>query len=56
MKECARPPFRCISVSQRTNHDVSDYPRRGKRLFRNKNLTFNMVDLTVIDRPFGAKT
>ena len=47
-------PFRCISVSQRTNHDVSDYPRRGKRLFRNKNLTYNMVDLTVIDRPFGA--
>jgi len=48
--------FRCISVSQCTNHDVSDYPRRGKRLFRNKNLTFNLVDLTVIDRPFGAKT
>lgn len=47
-------PFRCIAVSQRNNHDVSDYPRRGKRLFRNKNLTYNMVDLGVIDRPFGA--
>ncbi|MCV6595355.1 MAG: cupin domain-containing protein [Silicimonas sp.] len=47
-------PFRCIAVCQRSNHDVSDYPRRGKRLFRNKNLTYNMVDLTVIDRPFGA--
>jgi len=48
-------PLRCIVVSQRKEHDVSDYPRRGKRLFRNKNLTWNMVDLTVIDRPFGAK-
>ena len=48
--------LRCIAVSQRKNHDVSDYPRRGKRLFRNQNLTWNMVDLTVIDRPFGAKT
>ncbi|MEL7150258.1 MAG: cupin domain-containing protein [Pseudomonadota bacterium] len=48
--------LRCISVRQRKNHDVSDYPRLGKRLFRNKDLTWNMVDLTVIDRPFGAKT
>ena len=55
-KNTSSEPFRCIAVSQCTNHDVSDYPRRGKRLFRNKNLTFNMVDLTVIDRPFGAKT
>lgn len=48
--------LRCIIVSQRKNHDVSDYPRRGKRLFRNKDLTWNLVDLTVIDRPFGART
>ncbi|MEM6385782.1 MAG: cupin domain-containing protein [Pseudomonadota bacterium] len=48
--------LRCITVRQRKNHDVSDYPRLGKRLYRNKDLTWNMVDLTVIDRPFGAKT
>lgn len=53
-KNTGTGPFRCISVSQRKSHDVSDYPRRGKRLFRNKDLTFNLVDLTVIDRPFGA--
>ena len=53
-KNTGTAPFRCISVSQRKDHDVSDYPRRGKRLFRNKDLTFNLVDLTVIDRPFGA--
>lgn len=56
LKNTGDVPFRCISVTQRANHDVSDYPRMGKRLFRNKNLTWNMVDLTVIDRPFGAKT
>ena len=56
LKNTGDGPFRCIAVTQRMNHDVSDYPRMGKRLFRNKNLTWNMVDLTVIDRPFGAKT
>lgn len=49
-------PLRCIAVSQRKHHDVSDYPRRGKRLYRNKDLTWNLVDLSVIDRPFGART
>ena len=48
--------MRCITVSQRKAHDVSDYPRKGKRLFRNKDLTWNMVDVTVIDRPFGSRT
>jgi len=48
--------FRCIVVSQRKDHDVSDYPRCGKRLFRNRGLTWNLVDIGVIDRPFGAKT
>lgn len=56
LKNTGSGTLRCIAVSQRQNHDVSDYPRCGKRLFRNKNLTWNMVDVTVIDRPFGAKT
>ena len=56
LKNTGEEILKCIVVSQRKNHDVSDYPRRGKRLFRNKDLTWNLVDLTVIDRPFGAKT
>lgn len=56
LKNTGEETLRCIIVSQRNNHDVSDYPRRGKRLFRNKDLTWNLVDLAVIDRPFGAKT
>lgn len=56
LKNTGEDVLKCIIVSQRKNHDVSDYPRRGKRLFRNKDLTWNLVDLTVIDRPFGART
>lgn len=56
LKNTGTGPLRCIIVSQRKHHDVSDYPRKGKRLFRNKDLTWNLVDLTVIDRPFGART
>ena len=56
LKNTGDSTLRCIMVSQRRDHDVSDYPRLGKRLFRNKNLTWNLVDVNVIDRPFGAKT
>ncbi len=56
LKNSGTDTLRCIVVSQRKQHDVSDYPRKGKRLFRNKDLTWNLVDLTVIDRPFGART
>ncbi len=56
LKNTGSSVLRCIIVSQRKDHDVSDYPRKGKRLFRNKDLTWNLVDVAVIDRPFGAKT
>ena len=56
LKNTGSSVLRCIIVSQRKHHDVSDYPRKGKRLFRNKELTWNLVDVNVIDRPFGAKT
>ncbi len=56
LKNTGDQPLRCISVSQRKDHDVSDYPRVGKRLYRNRDLTWNLVDLSVIDRPFGSKT
>lgn len=55
LKNTGNDVLQCIVVSQRKSHDVSDYPRLGKRLFRNQDLTWNLVDLTVIDRPFGAK-
>ena len=50
-------PFRCIVVGQRLNHDVADYPRLKKRLFRNKGLKWNLVDLDDVEEPVaGRKT
>jgi len=49
--------FRCIVAGQRLPHDVSDYPRQGKRLFRNAGLPWNLVDQDAIAEPVaGAKT
>lgn len=36
--------FRCIVVGQRLPHDVGDYPRKAKRIFRNEGLPWTLVD------------
>ncbi|NBD28486.1 MAG: cupin domain-containing protein [Alphaproteobacteria bacterium] len=36
--------FRCIVVGQRLPHDVGDYTRKGKRIFRNEGLPWTLVD------------
>ncbi len=43
--------LRCLVVGQRLNHDVADYPDKGKRIFRNTGLAWNLVDLDAIDEP-----
>lgn len=49
-------PLRCLVVGQRLTHDVGDYPRRGKRLYRNAG-AWDMVDLEdVVDPKAGAAT
>ncbi|WP_116087072.1 cupin domain-containing protein [Tropicimonas sp. IMCC34011] len=48
--------LRCIVVGERLAHDVVDYPRLGKRLYRNRGLAWNVVDHDAIDEPkAGAK-
>lgn len=48
--------FRCIVVGQRLPHDVGDYTRLGKRIFRNEGLEWNLVDHTDIgSTTAGAK-
>ena len=37
-------PLKCIVVGQRTDHDVADYPKLQKRLFRNKGMRWHLVD------------
>lgn len=48
--------LRCIVVGQRLAHDVADYPRLKKRIYRNDGLAWNLVDLSAIAEPrAGAK-
>ncbi len=48
-------PLRCIVVGQRLAHDVSEYPKLGKRLFRNGTLPWNLVDVAGISEPNAGK-
>ncbi|AFV00193.1 cupin domain-containing protein [Simiduia agarivorans] len=46
--------LRCIVVGQRLAHDVVDYPRQHKRLFRNAGLPWDLVDSRQIVDPKRA--
>ncbi|SPF77585.1 cupin domain-containing protein [Pseudoprimorskyibacter insulae] len=47
--------FRAIVVGQRLEHDVGDYTRLGKRIYRQIGLPWNLVDIADIDEPQGGK-
>jgi len=41
--------FRCLVVGQRLAHDVGDYPRQGKRLFRQDGLPWQLVNIADVE-------
>ncbi|MEJ6388154.1 cupin domain-containing protein [Gymnodinialimonas ulvae] len=48
--------LRILVMGQRLDHDVADYARQKKRIFRNKGLEYALVDHDAISHPvFGAK-
>lgn len=47
--------LKCIVVGQRLEHDVADYPDKGKRIFRNRGLKWNLVDLEQIEEPVAGR-
>ena len=47
-------PLVCLVVGERRAHDVVDYPRRGKRLYRQVGLPWNLVDVDAIETPEGG--
>ena len=56
IKNTGAAVFRCIVVGQRLPHDVGDYPKLGKRIYRNAGMKWNLVDLENISEPqAGAK-
>jgi uncharacterized cupin superfamily protein len=56
IKNTGTEVFRCIVVGQRLPHDVGDYTRLGKRIYRNEGLEWNLVDHDAIgSTTAGAK-
>lgn len=47
--------LKCIVVGQRLDHDVGEYPKLNKRIYRNKNMPWNLVDLDQIEEPVVDK-
>ncbi len=43
--------FRCLVVGQRLDHDVGDYPRKGKRIYRNAGMPWDLADLSGLEHP-----
>lgn len=50
IKNTGEETLRCIVVGQRTDHDVGDYPKKRKRIYRNKGLAWNIVDFENIEK------
>jgi len=46
--------FKCIVVGQRLDHDVGDYTNLKKRIYRNKGLIWNLVDIEYISEPVAG--
>jgi uncharacterized cupin superfamily protein len=48
--------LRCLVIGQRLDHDVGDYPRLGKRIYRNSGLPWDLADHDSLVHPqAGAK-
>ncbi len=47
--------LKCIVAGLRLDHDVADYPEKGKRIYRNKGLKWNLVDLDHVDEPVAGR-
>jgi uncharacterized cupin superfamily protein len=55
IKNTGTEPLRCIVVGERSAHDVADYPRRNKRIFRNQDMSWNLVDIDAIETPSAGE-
>jgi len=56
IKNTGDETFRCIVVGQRLPHDVGEYTRLGKRIYRNEGMAWNLVDIEALETPnAGAK-
>ena len=54
IKNTGNEVLRCIVVGERLAHDVGDYPRLGKRLYRNAGLPWSLVEHEQIEEVGGS--
>lgn len=54
IKNTGKRTLRCIVVGDRSAHDVCDYPRLGKRMFRNAGMPWDIAELGALENPKGA--
>jgi uncharacterized cupin superfamily protein len=54
IKNTGAETLRCIVVGERLAHDVGDYTRLGKRIYRNAGMAWNLVDIGSIEEPGGG--
>ena len=55
LENTGKQVLKCIVVGQRLDHDVADYPRLKKRIFRNSGLKWNLVNLDQIEEPIAGR-
>lgn len=55
MRATGNAPLLCLVIGERREHDVGDYPRLRKRLYRQAGLPWNLVDHDAIGEPSGGK-
>ena len=54
IRNTGQETLRCIVVGARLPHDVADYTKLGKRIYRNGGLAWNLVDHDAITEPGAA--
>lgn len=54
IKNTGDDAFRCIVVGERLPHDVGDYTRLSKRIYRNTGMPWNLVDHDQIEDVGGS--
>ena len=55
MLNTSQDVLRCIVVGDRLAHDVGDYPKLRKRIYRNRDRSWDLVDLDNITNPDNGK-
>ncbi|MFK7890524.1 MAG: cupin domain-containing protein [Granulosicoccus sp.] len=55
MKNTGTEVLKCLVVGERLSHDVGDYPKQKKRIYRNQGQPWNLVDIEQISHPVAGQ-